>query len=695
MNIKDGIFEFMEKRNYKPMKFADVAEHFNECAREDVGVALDELCMEHLVIKDRNGKYIPAEKNGFFFGSYSQSRRGFGFVRCEGRKEDIFIPHGKNLSALDSDKVIVKLLPESMGESDEGYIYRIEERCNRRVVGTVRVKKKIIFVIPDNDRLGKDIFITNKGSRVYKNDMKVVVRIKKWPKEGKNAEGDIIEVLGFAGENEAEVMSVVRENKIRYAFDRKVIEEANSKKVTDKSIENRIDFRNKKIITIDSESAKDLDDAVGIEKIKEFYRLYVHIADVSHFVTENSELDKEAFLRGTSVYFADRVIPMLPEAISNGLCSLNENEDKLTFSVVMDINGEGNVINFNICPSVIRSNHRMTYNAVNAIIEGNKELSEKYSDVYNDILTMWELCQILTDKREKRGYINFNFPETEFVFDENKKIIDVKPRSFTKANLIIEEFMIKCNETVAQFAFYSDIPFVYRVHEKPDEEKLENFRKILSALGYSVKNSKDVYPSMFNGILKEAQGKPEEKVINTMLLRAMMKARYSTENLGHFGLALKNYCHFTSPIRRYPDLAIHRILKKMLKDGVTGKTAEKYAVFAEKTAVSSSEAELKALTAERQIEDIKIAEYMEKYVGGKFSTVISSITSFGIFTEFENTAEGLLRYADIKDDYYSFNKELMCAVGERTSRVFKIGDPLTVILDSCNKKTGEIFVKII
>lgn len=692
MDKKELVWSFIKDREYFPMKFKEIANAM-EVPEEDIqmlGLILDELTFEHKIIKNFDGKYFDAESNGYIFGTFSYSGRGYGFLRCEDGKGDVFIPPDKTLSALNGDKVFVKLLSGRGGLNPEGAVYRIVERVNKIVVGTVQINKNLVFVIPDNDKLGTDIFITNKGSKKYKNNMKVVVRINKWPNRERNASGDIVEVLGFAGENEAEVMSVIKENSIRYIFNRATIDEAEKKKVTDNDYKNREDFRNKTIITIDGEDAKDLDDAIGIERTEKGYRLYVHIADVSHFVRENSELDKEAQLRGTSVYFADRVIPMLPEAVSNGVCSLHPGEDKLTLSVVMEINNKGNVTDSRIFEGVIRTNHRMSYNQVYAILNGDKELINKYNDIYDDILVMSELADILTAKRRKRGYINFNFPESKFIFDENKNVIDIQQREFTKANLIIEEFMLLCNETIAEFGFWNELPFVYRIHEKPDDEKLDAFKKILNLQGYSLKATKEVYPNMFNEILETIKGEPCEKVINTMLLRAMMKAKYSPENLGHFGLALKNYCHFTSPIRRYPDLAIHRILKKYIKSGYSTKEIAQLESFVEKVSVMSSEAEIKAQTAERKIEDIKKAEYMEQFIGETFEGIICSITNFGLFVEFENTTEGLLRFADIHNDYFEFNRELMCATGERTGKTYKIGDNIEVIIGEVDKRAGEI-----
>ncbi len=692
MDKKELVWSFIKDREYFPMKFKEIATAM-EVPAEDVemlGLILDELTFEHKIIKDFNGKYFDAEKNGYVFGTFSYSGRGYGFLRVEDGKGDVFIPPDKTLSALNGDKVFVKLTSGRGGINPEGEVYRIVERVNKTVVGTVQINKKLVFVIPDNDKLGTDIFITNKGTTKYKNNMKVVVRINKWPNRDRNASGDIVEVLGYAGENEAEVMSVIKENSIRYIFSRATLEEAEKKKITEKDYKGREDFREKTVITIDGEDAKDLDDAIGIEKTEKGYRLYVHIADVSHFVKENSELDKEAILRGTSVYFADRVIPMLPEAISNGVCSLHPGEDKLTLSVVMEISEKGDVLDSKICQGVIKTKHRMSYGNVYEILKGNKELIEKYKDIYDDILLMSELSDILTEKRRKRGYINFNFPEAKFIFDENKNVVDIVPREFTKANLIIEEFMLLCNETVAEFAFWNELPFVYRIHEKPDEEKLEAFKKILALQGYSVKASKDIYPNMFNEILEKIQGEPCEKVINTMLLRAMMKAKYSPVNMGHFGLALKNYCHFTSPIRRYPDLAIHRILKKYIKSGYGEAELTKLEGFVDKASQMSSEAEVKAQTAERKIEDIKKAEYMEQFIGCVFEGVVCSITNFGLFVEFENTTEGLLRFADIKEDYFEFNRELMCATGERTGKTYKIGDKIEAVIGSVDKKAGEI-----
>ena len=693
MNRKDLLYSFMCDKEYRPMKFNDIAAVLGvlQEEKEELGRYLDELCYEYKTFKDENGKYVCFENSDFVCGTFLGTGKNFAFLKCDDEKKaDIYIPSDGINTALNLDKVIVKVTKKSNTASDEGYVYKILKRNNHYVVGVVQKNRNTIFVVPDNEKLGTDIYIKNPGKFKLKNGMKVVARIDKWPGKGKNATGMITEILGYSGENEAEVMSVIRENKIRYGFDKNVLKEAENLKFNEADLKGREDFRNKAVITIDGEDAKDLDDAISIEKTDEGYILGVHIADVSHYVKDGSAIDKEAYLRGTSVYFADRVIPMLPEALSNNLCSLQPKTEKLTLSVVMNVDFNGKVEDFRIVNGVIKTKHRMTYTNVTKMLDGDKEIIEKYKDIYDDVLLMDELSEILTRNRDKRGYINFNFPEAHIIFDENKNVKDIVKREITRANLIIEEFMLLCNETVAEFAFWNEIPFVYRVHEKPDTEKLESLRKILNLLGYSLKPVKEVYSSMLNDILKQIKGKPEEKVLNTMMLRSMMKAKYSEENAGHFGLALKNYCHFTSPIRRYPDLVIHRILKLYIEGKMDSEKYEFFNSFTADAAASSSEAEVTAVNAERTIEDMKKAEYMERFVGCELKGVISSVTSFGIFVEFENTVEGLVRFSDMRDDYYEFDRDSMNVRGERTGKVYSIGDVADVIVTKADRLSGQI-----
>ncbi len=693
MDKKELVYSFMCDKSYAPMKFKDIVAILQVPQEESelLGKCLDELAYEYKIFKDENGKYVCFENSDFVCGTFMGTGKDFGFLKCDDeKKNDIYIPRDGINTALNLDKVIVKVTKKSNTASDEGYVYKILKRNNHFVVGVVQVNRNTVFVVPDNSKLNTDIYIKNRGKMTFRNGMKVVARIEKWPGKGKNASGVITEVLGFAGNNETEVMAVIRENKIRYSFGNFPLREASSLSLNESDFEGRTDFRDKTIITIDGEDAKDLDDAISIEKNKDGYILGVHIADVSHYVKQDSYIDNEARLRGTSVYFADRVIPMLPEALSNNLCSLQENQDRLTLSVVMNVGFDGKVCDFKIVNGIIKTKHRMTYTDVSKMLDGEKDVIERYKDIYDDVLLMNELSEILTKNRDKRGYINFNFPEAKIIFDENKNVKDVVKREITKANLIIEEFMLLCNETVAEFAFWNEIPFIYRVHEKPDSEKLETLRKILSLLGYNLKPVKEVYSSMLNDILKQIKGKPEEKVLNTMMLRSMMKAKYSKVNNGHFGLALKNYCHFTSPIRRYPDLVIHRILKLYL-DGKMDKDKYKfYESFTADAAASSSDAEVTATNAERTIEDMKKAEYMERFVGQKLCGVISSVTSFGIFVEFENTIEGLVRFGDMRDDYYDFDKDSMSVIGERTGKVYRIGDFAEVIVARSDRLTGQI-----
>ena len=433
-----------------------------------------------------------------------------------------------------------------------------------------------------------------------------------------------------------------------------------------------------------------MDDAVSLTKEGDHYILGVHIADVSHFVTEGSAIDKEAIKRGTSVYFADRVIPMLPVRLSNGLCSLNPNEKKLAMSVLMKIDKKGTVVSYDISKSYILSDYRMTYSDVTKILDGDNKLCTKYKKILPMLKEMDSLREILHSKRLSRGSVNFDFPEAKIIFDENGFVADVTKREFTKANSIIEEFMLICNETVAEHMFWAELPSVYRVHETPDSQKIEVFKKMLSALGYSMKNSKELHSAEFNKILAQISGKPEERILSTLMLRSFQKARYSPENLGHFGLASKYYCHFTSPIRRYPDLVVHRILKESLEGALTEKRQSSLSAFTEKASLVSSDAEVKAMEAEREVEDMKKAEYMVNFIGEDFEGTVSSVTNFGFFVELDNTVEGLVRYADISGDYFEYDPETLTCFGRNSGKTFKIGQKVTVAVVSSNPLTGEI-----
>ena len=524
---------------------------------------------------------------------------------------------------------------------------------------------------------------------------KVVVKITKWPKEGKKAEGKIIEVLGQKGENNADIVSVIRKFKLPEEFPKKVISEANGipETVDPEEIKNRRDLREKIIFTIDGADAKDLDDAVSLEILKNGnYLLGVHIADVTHYVRENSKIDVEALKRATSVYLIDRVIPMLPRRLSNGICSLNPQIERLTLSIDMEINSEGTVINHEIYESVIKTTERLVYTDVSDILEGvdRSELS-KYDYLVEVFKNMASLQKVLREKRERRGMIDFNFPEAKIILDDTGFPVSVGVDERRIANKIIEEFMLVANETIAEHFYWMEIPFVYRIHELPSEEKITEFNKFVHNFGYFIKgNHGEVHPKAIQNLLKKVEGKREEHIISKMVLRSLRQARYSPVNEGHFGLASEYYCHFTSPIRRYPDLQIHRIIKEMIAGKISNGRLQKLNGIVEEVSKQSSEQERLAEKAERDTDDLKITEYMSQFIGDEFEGIVSSITSFGIYVEILNLAEGLLHVRNLTDDYYYYDEKTLSMVGERTKKRFSIGDYVIVRIDSTDIDNREI-----
>ena len=691
MDRKEMLDLLIHEEKYVPMKFFELAVMLQVPKKEltEFGKLLDQLVVEGRIEKSEKGKYKPIVENNMLTGVFAGSAKGFGFLRPDDPDQpDVFIPAA-------GVKYAMKLEGQREGGSPEGRVVKILERANDRIVGTVSVNKKIVFVIPDDKKIPDDIYITGKSGGKLKNGMKAVVKITKWPDSKKGAAGEIIEVLGFMNERGVDVMSVIRSHGIRDTFEKETLKEAEKfGEISEKARKNRLDLTKELILTIDGEDAKDLDDAISLTREKNGYRLGVHIADVSHYVKEKSALDAEAFERGTSVYFADRVVPMLPEKLSNGICSLHPGVDRLALSVFMDIDQNGKVVHYDIHKSVIRSKYRMTYKNVTGILEKDKELCREYASLVPQFELMAEVAGVLRKKRDKRGSINFDFPEAKILFDEKGRAVDVVKREYTIANQIIEEFMLACNETVAEHMFWRELPCVYRIHEKPSTEKMENFQKMLGMLGYKLKG-KELRAAAFNQVLKEIEGKPEEKVLSTLMLRSFMKAKYAPENLGHFGLAAKYYCHFTSPIRRYPDLVVHRILKESIKGELESKREKFLRKFTGKASVQASETELVAQEAEREIEDMKKAEYMQRHIGEELEGVISSVTSFGLFVEFDNTVEGLVRFADLKDDYYHFDPQRLCVEGERTKKTYRIGDLVAVTVDAADRYTGQIDLSLV
>ena len=646
-------------------------------------------------------------------GKFIGHERGFGFVKISDDKPDIFISKKNKKDAMNGDIVEVKIIDENSGSNKEGAIVSVVQRNTKQVVGTFEKSKNFGFVVPDDNALGTDIFISKSNFGKAKNHQKVVVKITKYPRKGMKAEGKIIEVLGYEDEAGVDMLSIIKEYNLESEFPKAVLEEA--KRVAKREIKlgKRVDLRDKEIFTIDGEDAKDLDDAVCVDKNTDgTYTLGVHIADVSFYVEDGSLLNKEAIKRGTSVYMLDRVIPMLPTELSNGCCSLNEGKDRYAISVIMTIDTKGKVIDSNIFKSIIKVTRRMNYHDVYKIIERKDEkVLAKYEPYISHFDRMKELASILKQRRLKDGYLSLDIPETKITLDKNGKPIDIRPYETNFANEIIEQFMLTANETVAERFYWLEIPFIYRVHEKPDEDKVKELNKYLFNFGYRIKGKlDDVKPKAFSQILEEVKGKEEERVVSNLLLRTLKVARYEAENKGHFGISSKYYCHFTSPIRRYPDLFIHRVISKYLEginiktnneneekiyDIIDEKAKERLKKQAIKYAESSSECEQNATKAERASEDIKKAEFMQGKIGKQYEGIISSITSFGMFVELDNTVEGLIRLAEMNDDYYLYddlNKQL---IGKETKKIYKLGQKVKIEVVFADKQTRRIDFKLV
>ena len=643
------------------------------------------------------------KKNNYLEGIYRRNAKGFGFVKVENMEDEIYISKDKSKNALNEDKVLIEIIEEkSENKKAEGRIVEILGRQKDTIVGIFQKSKNFGFVVPDNKNFGTDIFISKKDCGKARNNHKVLVKITKYPKKGKNAEGKIIEILGGVNEAGVDMLSLIKEYDLPYVFPKAVVNEAKSKgnKINEKDIKNRKDLRNDIVFTIDGQDAKDLDDAVSVKKLENGnYKLDVHIADVSYYVRENSLLDKEAQIRGTSIYMLGRVIPMLPRELSNGICSLNEGEDRYTLSCTMEINSKGNVVSSDVYKAVINVTKRMNYHDVQAILDdSNKEITKKYKDYISNFKLMEELAKILKNKRAEQGYLNLDIPESKIDLDINGRVTDISKYETSFANEIIEQFMLKANETIAEKFFWLDAPFIYRVHEEPDIDKVKELNKFLYNFGLKVKivNEK-VYPTEFAKILEEVKQKDEEKVVSNLILRTLKVARYESENQGHFGIASKYYCHFTSPIRRYPDLFIHRIISNYLENkyNVSNEFKNEYKAKAEQRATSSSDSEKIATKVERESEDIKKAEYMENKVGEEYEGIVSSITQFGMFVELDNTVEGLIRFEHLGNEYFIYDENRKILIGEKSKKTYKIGDKVKIRVISASKLLRQIDFEII
>ena len=696
---KDIILEFMKDENYTPMKAKEIAiilgvpkKEYNQFTQ-----ILKELEENYKIVKNKNNRYRLIGEN-FKEGIYRKNQKGFGFVKIENQEDEIYISKENSLRALNGDRVLVEIIEEKNKiKSAEGKIKKIIKHEKDTVVGTFQKNENFGFVVPDDKSLGTDIFISKSNFGKARNGHKVLVQITKYPEKGKNAEGKIIEVLGAPNQAGVDMLSLIKEYNLPSTFPEQVVEEAKKfgDKIEPKDILNRGDCRGNIIFTIDGEDAKDLDDAVRVTKLQNGnYRLDVHIADVSYYVREGSLLDKEAQIRGTSIYMLSRVIPMLPRELSNGICSLNAGEDRFTLSCSMEIDSKGKTLSVEVYKGIINVTERMNYHDVQKILDkSDEQVLKRYEKYIADFELMAELATILKNRRLEQGYLNLDIPESKIELDKDGRAINVGKYETSFSNEIIEQFMLSANEAIAEKFYWLEAPFIYRVHEDPDIDKVKDLNKFLFNFGLKIRTTNDkVYPTEVSKILEEIKGKEEEKVVSNLILRTLKVAKYESENKGHFGIASKYYCHFTSPIRRYPDLFIHRIISKYLEENyvVDENWVEEYQEKATGRAASSSEREKVATKVERDSEDLKKAEYMETKIGEEYEGIVSSVTQFGIFVELENTVEGLIRFENLGDEYFIYDEERKRLIGERTNKTYKIGDKVKIRVISANKMLRQI-----
>ncbi|OPJ61700.1 ribonuclease R [Clostridium chromiireducens] len=706
MGIKQMLSSFMKEPAYKPMDIDELVAVF-DIKRNEYNAFKKTLKMmenEGYITRNKKNKYMidqeGNEEEGLIVGTLQAHVKGFGFLipEEEGQK-DVFLPSNSLNGAMNGDKIAVKVTREDTNtKKREGEVVEIIERNTTKIVGVYEDSQNFGFVVSEDPRISKDIFISKKDRNGAKDGDVVTVKITKWPEGNRKAEGVVTEVLGRKGDRGIDILMIIKKLGLPEEFSEKVLKfaEGVSEEIDEQEYKGRRDLRDLRMVTIDGEDAKDLDDAVSIEKLGNGnYKLGVHIADVTHYVRENNPLDKEALKRATSVYLIDRVVPMLPRKLSNGICSLNPRVDRLTLTCFMEIDRKGNVVNHEIVESVIKTDERMTYTDVTKILrDHDEELIKRYDYLYEDFKMMEELCNILRKKRTRRGAIDFEIAEAKITLNELGKPIEIKPYEREIANRMIEEFMLAANETVAEHMFGTHLPFVYRIHESPDEEKLAKFKEFIYNLGYTVQWTEEIQPKSFQEILDKVKGKNEETVVSTLLLRSMMQARYAPECSGHFGLAAQYYCHFTSPIRRYPDLQIHRIIKEYLHKEIDANRINRLKNIVGYASKQSSEMERKAQDAEREVDDLKKAEYMQERIGQEFEGIISSVTSFGVFVELPNTVEGLVHITDLDDDYYIFNESNLSLIGERTKKLYKLGDKVKVECVHVDITNREVFFKI-
>lgn len=679
------------------LEITDVVE-FKELVK-----ALNELEYNGELVRTRKNRFGLPEKMNLIRGRIQMHAKGFAFLIPDDENQtDVYIHHSDLASAMNNDRVLVRIEKQDIsGNRPEGVVIRILERAITEVVGTFEYNKAFGFVIADDKRIPNDIFIPKGKMNGAVDGHKVIARITKYPENRMSAEGEVIQILGHKNDPGIDIISIIYKHGIKMDFPPEVLEQAvnTPDEIDPVELENRRDLRDEVIVTIDGADAKDLDDAVTVKRLENGnYKLGVYIADVSYYVKEGTPIDKEAFERGTSVYLVDRVIPMIPHRLSNGICSLNPKVDRLTLGCEMEIDTTGKVVNHEIFQSVIRTTERMTYSDVNKIlVDQDEELREQYEPLVPMFEQMEQLASILRSKRMGRGAIDFDFKEAKVLVDEEGKATDVVIRERSVAERLIEEFMLAANETVAEHFHWMDVPFIHRIHEDPDQSKLQHFFEFLGGLGYKVKGTaNEIHPQSLQKVLEDAEGEPEEMIISKLMLRSMKQAKYDPQGVGHFGLATEFYTHFTSPIRRYPDLIVHRLIRTyLIEKSLDAKTVGSWKEKLPEIARHSSEKERTAVDAERDTDDLKKAEYMQDRIGEEFTGVISSVTSFGLFVELENTIEGLVHVSYLTDDYYHFDERHYAMIGERTGKVYRIGQEIKVRVTSVNMDEHAIDFEIV
>lgn len=699
-NRKKKIVALMKEPSYVPMKEKELACLMQVQAEEraELKRLLQELLLEGKIQVNRRGRYsVPSVPP--VIGTFIGHQKGFGFVEVEGRREDLFVPAAKTNGACHQDTVEVRLLGGYPGGRQEAEVVRILARGMTQVVGTFQQNRSFGFVIPDNSRFGRDIFIPKEKAGGAVTGSKVIVEITDYGGQGRSPEGRIAEILGHINDPGVDILSIVKSCGILDSFPEEVLRQAEHAAAPAKEeseelpeLSDRMDLRDLPMVTIDGEDAKDLDDAVSLYRKDGSYHLGVHIADVSHYVKEGSALDAEALRRGTSVYLADRVIPMLPHVLSNGVCSLNAGEDRLALSCLMKLNAQGEVVDYTIAPSVIRVDERMTYTSVAAILEKEDPQEcaryERFVPMFRD---MAALSALIRENRHRRGAVDFDFPESRIRLDEEGHPVEIVPHERNTATRLIEDFMLLANETVAQHFYWLQMPFLYRTHETPDQDKMRRLATFVHNLGYTMKiGQEEVHPKELQKLLEKAEGTPEENLIGRLTLRSMKQARYTTQCTGHFGLASRYYCHFTSPIRRYPDLQIHRIIKEQLSGRLDETRIAHYETILDSVASQTSRSERRADEAEREVRKLKMTEYMERHIGEVYEGVISGITSWGLYVELPNTVEGLVHVSSLPGDFFQYDEASCEMRGTKTDACYRLGERVRVQVRFADRFTRSI-----